>query len=43
MSKIVLDKYYTPQQYSTQLVELATQWIDMNTVDTIIEPSAGNG
>jgi predicted RNA methylase len=41
--KIELDKYYTPIEKSIELIEFTLDFIGRNKIDTIIEPSAGNG
>jgi hypothetical protein len=42
-NKISLDKYYTPIEKSQELIEFTLNFIGRNKIDTIIEPSAGNG
>jgi predicted RNA methylase len=41
--KIELDKYYTPIEKSIELIEFTLNFIGRDKIDTIIEPSAGNG
>ena len=43
MAKIVLDKYYTPSNIAIELIEQTLNFIGRDNIDTIIEPSAGNG
>jgi predicted RNA methylase len=41
--KIELDKYYTDPNLSKELIEQTLDFIGRDKIDTIIEPSAGNG
>jgi len=41
--KIELDKYYTPVEKSIELIEFTLDFIGRDKIDTIIEPSAGDG
>jgi predicted RNA methylase len=41
--KIELDKYYTPVEKSIELIEFTFDFIGRDKIDTIIEPSAGDG
>jgi len=41
--KLYLDKYYTPVDLAIKLVEQTLDFIGRDNINTIIEPSAGNG
>lgn len=43
MTKIPLDKYYTPKDLAKKLINKTFEIIDKNNITEIIEPSAGNG
>jgi len=42
-NKIELDKYYTPVNLAIELIEQTLDFIGRDNIDTIIEPSSGNG
>jgi len=41
--KLYLDKYYTPIDLAIELIEQTLDFVGRDNIDTIIEPSAGNG
>ena len=43
MSKISLDKYYTPQDLAKSCIERVYDIIGKDNIKQVIEPSAGNG